>query len=50
MAKNSQLQRLKAKLKENGLHGVRYASKKSKQKAKILNKEDDTKQDRIQNP
>lgn len=48
MAKNSQLQRLKAKLKENGLHGVRYASKKSKQKAKILNKEDDTKQDRIQ--
>lgn len=48
MAKNSQLQRLKAKLKENGLHGVRYASKKSKQKAKLLNKEDDTKIDRIQ--
>ena len=48
MAKNSQLQRLKAKLKENGLHGVRYASKKSKQKAKLLSKEDDTKIDRIQ--
>ncbi|XBW35968.1 hypothetical protein QEN19_001541 [Hanseniaspora menglaensis] len=48
MAKNSQLQKLKSKLKENGLHGVRYASKKSKQKAKLSSKEDETRDDKIQ--
>ncbi|KAL6928485.1 hypothetical protein ACO0SA_003226 [Hanseniaspora valbyensis] len=48
MAKNSQLQRLKSKLKENGLHGVRYASKKSKQRAKLSSKEDDGREEKIQ--
>lgn len=48
MAKNSQLQRLKSKLKENGLHGVRFASKKSKQIAKLSSKEDMNRQEKIQ--